>query len=491
MGEILTKAKSVFRDFVTDGVASSGMFSAPKRDIRDLFETIDLAVYAAQSGIKTVADLTARDAFFAVADNQAKLVYVNDNNGAADDPANGVYEYVAGAARVAEGFYEGFAAVVQPLVTETEGYRDDAADLVAQLTDQLRNLSDPYPWEDWTVVVMLDANGVSHVIDASVAGQSFGYSTAPLSASKSDVRLAADADLPDFYPDFTRGILDTAGSLRLMQIFDPIWDGPVVFGAAPTADSANDQFAPPTEFIIVAILGQSNNDGRGGGGPALPSGLAYKWNDSEIVECLGDPVGITESSEGSQFPAFALEYYRRTGKGVIFIPCAVGGTEQIDTTPVDDWDATGTGVLVTQAIARINATIAAAQAASLAFFPQLIFSWWQGEQDSVKPELTKALYKEKHIAMLDALAAGITAPYSFVEFITRLGRRNSDASQAGVDMIRQAHDELTLEDDRVFMGFVGTINFASRGLMTDEWHHTQQAYNEAGLGLAERVAAFA
>lgn len=64
-------------------------------------------------GITTVANISARDTFFAITDNQDKLVYVNNNNGAADDPANGVYEYVSGAARIAEGFYQGLSVIMQ------------------------------------------------------------------------------------------------------------------------------------------------------------------------------------------------------------------------------------------------------------------------------------------------------------------------------------------------------------------------------------------
>jgi len=113
MGEIKVTADHVYRDFTTDGVQSSGKHEPTKRQLRDLFGTVDAAVYAAQAGITAVADLTARNAFFAEPANQGKLVYVNNNNGAADDPANGVYEYVGGQPRIAEGFYRGFDAVVR------------------------------------------------------------------------------------------------------------------------------------------------------------------------------------------------------------------------------------------------------------------------------------------------------------------------------------------------------------------------------------------
>lgn len=76
------------------------------------------AIYAAQAGVTTVADIAARDAFYATPANRTKLVYVNNNNGSATDPANGVYEYVGGSARLAEAYYDGLASVVEPLVDE-------------------------------------------------------------------------------------------------------------------------------------------------------------------------------------------------------------------------------------------------------------------------------------------------------------------------------------------------------------------------------------
>jgi len=118
MGQIKDRADSVYRDFKLDGVLSSGLHEPTKRAIREVFRVIDIAVATAQAGLATVADLTARDAFYAEAANQGKLVYVNNNNGLPDDPANGVYEYVDGAARIAEGFNQGVAAAVQSIIDD-------------------------------------------------------------------------------------------------------------------------------------------------------------------------------------------------------------------------------------------------------------------------------------------------------------------------------------------------------------------------------------
>lgn len=84
----------------------------------ELYEAAVIAQAAAQAGITIVADTAARDTFYATEANRTKLVYVNNNNGSATDPANGVYEYVGGAPRIAQSFYEGLATVVQPLLDD-------------------------------------------------------------------------------------------------------------------------------------------------------------------------------------------------------------------------------------------------------------------------------------------------------------------------------------------------------------------------------------
>ncbi len=120
MAGIKDQANSVYRDFVVDGVPASGQNDPAKSDIRNLFSAVDIGIAAAQAGIKIVATTADRDSYYATPANQSKLVYVNNNNGSASDPANGVYEYSGGSARLAQGFYQGVASVVQPLVDRAE-----------------------------------------------------------------------------------------------------------------------------------------------------------------------------------------------------------------------------------------------------------------------------------------------------------------------------------------------------------------------------------
>lgn len=84
----------------------------------ELYEASVIAQAAAQAGITIVSTIADRDAFYATEANRGKLVYVNNNNGSATDPANGVYEYVGGSARIAQAFYQGVLTTVQPLIDQ-------------------------------------------------------------------------------------------------------------------------------------------------------------------------------------------------------------------------------------------------------------------------------------------------------------------------------------------------------------------------------------
>jgi hypothetical protein len=103
-----------------------GEYLVTKSQYENGFNSLAAQIAVASQGITIVADDAARNAFYDVPENRSKLVYENNNNGSATDPANGVYEYVNGSSRFAQGFYAGLSAVVQPLVDQTEDARDEA-----------------------------------------------------------------------------------------------------------------------------------------------------------------------------------------------------------------------------------------------------------------------------------------------------------------------------------------------------------------------------
>lgn len=138
-----------FRLWVTDKVPASGANWPNKAEIIAGLTRLAVDIGAAQAGVHIEPTTAARDTYYATTANRGNLVYVNNNNGSATDPANGVYEYVSGAPRLAQGFYAGVATVVEPLVAQASDYADaaaasaqDAADVTAEITPTVNALDD-------------------------------------------------------------------------------------------------------------------------------------------------------------------------------------------------------------------------------------------------------------------------------------------------------------------------------------------------------------
>ena len=140
---------------------------ANEDEIRADIDRLGVEVGAAQAGLVVVPDVAARDAFFADAENQGRLVYVNNNNGSGADPANGVYEYNDGAPRIAASYYSGVATVVQPLVDQATAAAATAAFIAAQKLDQQQDLTNA---ENYTVVRADNGAGYSGTVTSVTSG---------------------------------------------------------------------------------------------------------------------------------------------------------------------------------------------------------------------------------------------------------------------------------------------------------------------------------
>lgn len=125
------------------GNPPSDAFKPDRDGVIAAFSQVLATISVAAQGITTVSDVAARDAFYASADNQNRLVYVNNNNGSTSDAANGVYEYVGGAARKAESFYVGITGIVQPLVDEVVAAVDQVAADITGVTAAVRSPFQP------------------------------------------------------------------------------------------------------------------------------------------------------------------------------------------------------------------------------------------------------------------------------------------------------------------------------------------------------------
>lgn len=135
---------------------------------------------------------------------------------------------------------------------------------------------------------------------------------------------------------------------------------------------------------VFTIAGQSNAVGSYADislQPTIPSGWAYMWNGTTVVTVTSGSIGGLAGG-GTAWSAFAISYYNRTGRPVLFVPTAKGGTSQAAAgdTGFGNWDTSGT--LVTASITATDAALAATLAATglTPVFKGIL--WDQGENDA-------------------------------------------------------------------------------------------------------------
>ena len=297
MADIKTLADDVYRDFVTAGVPATGHNEPAKSEIRNLFAVVDQAVGAAQASIQIVPTIADRDAFYATEENRGKLVYVNNNNGSEDDPANGVYEYVDGAPRIAKGYSKGAALVVQPQVAEATTQAGNSANSAAQ-ADAARAAIQPFvgnfvsvPTSDTVVGGVVEATGLYLRRDAQP------YAVRPS------------------VPDNLRAIMDGASRLAIIPPLDKgLWIG----SGAPASIPAQYREASPvirgpvgiqinaTRHIVLAQLKPNTTD-------TSPNTVCMKISD-DGGKTFGPSIPILLNTDSAPITNETLYYDPTTGR---------------------------------------------------------------------------------------------------------------------------------------------------------------------------------
>lgn len=321
-------------------------------------------------------------------------------------------------------------------------------------------------------VSYLDANGVTK--NGALQALSFGGAEKLYN------------DLGPAYPAYSQLFRDISGRLRVKEAMGNGYS----FLAGGSAIQA------ATTWMMVLPIGQSNMEGRGDASLSVkvPTGVAKWWDSvSGSFKEMVDPV--EDATTGSCFPSFCLEIWKRTGIGVIVVPCAQGSaavTQQAATGAgqgVNNWSQTG--ALRAQAQARLSAAMSAANAAGLCWqFGGIIFSGGETDAqqiDSGATGLDQTVFKSGLLNLISWSKDVSGSPYSPFT-ISRTGRLRS-GDTTGFQQVRQTQMEIVRENLNVFMGFTGALNFPERGMMTDELHYIQSGYNEMGknLGIVQSV----
>lgn len=239
------------------------------------------------------------------------------------------------------------------------------------------------------------------------------------------------------------------------------------------------------EYDLFLFLGQSNMAGRGitseqwpQPAPALIPGAGYEYravSDPGCLHALEEPFGANENDPegiyepgmktGSMATAFVNACYTRTGIPVIGISASKGGSA------IDEWQ--GTEDYLSDALVRLERAKRYLDEQGLTIRHRFVL-FCQGETDGdlgTPPEVYKEKFKQLLTKLLEA---GIETC-----FLVTIGEYNGEK---GYDYtgIRQAQLELAeeLSDVELVCDIFHTMR--ARGLMKDEFHYFQQAYNEAG-----------
>lgn len=234
---------------------------------------------------------------------------------------------------------------------------------------------------------------------------------------------------------------------------------------------------------VFLIAGQSNAVGNSGSPSSAPtplSGTAFQFYNNAISAAI-EPIG---NSNGSAWPAFAVTYFKLTGRKICFVPAAVNGSSMASAANVGygTWDTTGT--LYATSVLKVDSALSALTTAGYTpIFKGVL--WVQGETDA--DGINRGTISQ---ATFSAAFAKLIKNYR-VQFgkhisvnISRTGFR-TDTIQTGYLQVQAAQVTLANPDSLTNIVFWNAPFFPQRGLHVDNYHYSQPGNNEMGRTMAE------
>lgn len=249
------------------------------------------------------------------------------------------------------------------------------------------------------------------------------------------------------------------------------------------------------EYDLFLFAGQSNMAGRGitsgrwpQTAPALTPGAGYEYravSDPAQLHEVKEPFGVNENNPdgiyepgrktGSMVTAFINAYYAETGIPVIGVSASRGGSA------IGEWQ--GNRDYLSDALMRLERAENYLREQKTAVRRRCML-WCQGETDGDLGTSGEA-YKAGFANMLSQLRKKGIEICFLITIGEYNGNRGFDYSQ-----IRQAQLELAEEVPDVKLVCDDFHTMRARGLMKDEFHYYQQAYNEVGAAAGRAAGAF-
>ena len=245
--------------------------------------------------------------------------------------------------------------------------------------------------------------------------------------------------------------------------------------------------------VLFLVAGQSNAVGQGNKDSSISCSIhtafEYRMNDTTLLP-LRDPTGenwqyFQRANTGSFIPAFANQYHDQTGKQVVIISAARGGSSCNTNAELENygtWAAKGNLLLLEKALIKTK------QAMQYSGLPLSGVIWCQGERDANAINTGQLTAIEYEAALIDLIgrfrkALGETLPF----YIIQTGfYKNHD--REGFDEVRKAQNQVTGYLPNTFIVYKNTAEFEELDWMKDEIHYSQRGLNDIGEKMASAIA---
>lgn len=246
---------------------------------------------------------------------------------------------------------------------------------------------------------------------------------------------------------------------------------------------------------LIMFMGQSNMAGRGitndshpEAAPAVINGAGYEFrpiSDPTKLYPIEEPFGKNEnksegiddnnSKTGSMVSAFVNAYYKTTGKKVVGVSASKGGTRSALWLP--------DGTLLPDAVQRLTDAIIFLTNNDY-IIDHKYMVWCQGESDG-DINVSANDYKSNFRTILDTMEnAGIEKC-----FIVRIGKYNGSSS-IDYSTIINAQSDLCKDNADIIMASTALASFKDKGMMKDNFHYYQDAYNIVGTYAGRNVGLY-
>lgn len=264
-----------------------------------------------------------------------------------------------------------------------------------------------------------------------------------------------------------------------------------------TEEELNDILGDTNAVNLVMFMGQSNIAGRGTAAqaPVCPTGQGFEFRaitDPTKLYDIIEPFGVNENlatgiddeyngvpaKTGDLVSSFIMQYYKLTKTRIVGVSASEGGTRigYWLPTPIPSY----TNNRYNDAVNRFNLAKNYLENNGYTIKHKYIV-WCQGESDG-DDGLSKADYKTRFMTMANAwFNLGIEKI-----FIIRIGNNRDYPNK--YDEIIAAQTELCQEENNIIMISTKFVQMSLEGLMNDQFHFTQQAYNLVGNDAATNMA---